>query len=985
MKKGIVGLIMLLTIFSSDFLHAEDFLGKSDLQWDIFASAGGSGQIHHSPDGVVIEKNNESGTVVLFNKKNIPLQPHRYYLVKITTASAPSSTARLMLQFPGNEQRKPKELFAGFKGNVAEIGLVTQENDIALRVHLISQEKEPIIIKTIDLSLPESSPFAVDKKTGLLADAKLEWSLHGGDGKITFQSEGCTIINRTDSKTLTFFNRHSYSLTPGKRYSIIMHVNQVLKTTDLKLMLGFPANKNRQPSFLFAPLKNGTAQVNFTAQPGDLDVRIHLLISGAGEVTVDRIMVTESNGESESRCYESKNFPPEELAEISKTLPGQVSMLEDQLQKIEQNWKFHQYTNLELRKKIDLRLELAHGVIDFIKTEIKKNTDDSLLFARRGQNDLIKLVEYFQAEWQYKEQELAAPAGKIISVTDFGAVGDGISDDAPAFHRALNALKGCSGKKQLLIPAGKYLLASPEIVKRGTTIPDITKKSEATISYWNEENLYLGIVGFSDLTVKGEPGAELIFKNFLQSGVGIIGGRNVTIEGLSLYYIKDPFIQGTIAEVVDDRSILWKPDPISSLPEDHDFDGKLTGVLACGQSHNSDGAIVRAASGKFPEKYEKLKDGSYRIFIERAFSVPVTAGMRPGQKFIVPRRDHRVRMLFIHNSSFCTIRNVTLNNSPASGFSAGRSNAINFINCRIIPRPGRFMSTNADGIHVWNNTGIGPFVSNCYFRNMGDDAFNTYYRGQYLYAAQGNELIAKVGLVPNQRFIIVSPDTGVIKTEASVIAAQTITKQNEEVSKMILNHSVPPNIITYDSLGILPYSNKHIGEKNTGKRDLGEEPDVYFSLGENGLGTVISNNDFSSNRNNALVIQGTSVVVADNRIDNVSIAIRAGAFLTWKEGPPPYNVIVRNNTIKNCTLGIQTGYQLKSRNNAPMLPLRHFSFLDNRIDNCLGVFDLNNIDGLAFVGNRWTDGTCRVGLLKNVDAKQNYAGSRLYTLPESNN
>ena len=452
-------------------------------------------------------------------------------------------------------------------------------------------------------------------------------------------------------------------------------------------------------------------------------------------------------------------------------------MREAQLQNIEQQWKSHQHTNEELRKKIDLRLELAHGVLDFIKTEIKKNTVDSLLFARRGENDLIKLVEYFQAEWQYNEHEHAMPVGKIISVTDFGATGNGISDDAPAFHRALNALKGYSGKKQLLVPAGKYFLSRPEIVKRGTMIPDITKSSAATVPYWNEENLYFGIVGFSDLTVKGEPGAELIFKDFLQSGLGIIGGRNVTIEGLSLRYARDPFIQGTITEIIDDKSILWKPDPTSALPEEPDFEGMLTGILACGQCHNSDGSIIRTASGKFPEKYEKRKDGSYRILIERAFSVPVTAGMRPGMKFVVPRRDHRVRMLFIHNSSFCTIRNVTLNNSPASGFSAGFSNAINFIGCRIIPRPGRYMSTDADGIHVWNNTGIGPFVSNCYFRNMGDDAFNTYYRGQYLYAAKGNELIAQVGLMPNQRFMIVSPDTGVIKTEASVVASQTITRQ----------------------------------------------------------------------------------------------------------------------------------------------------------------------------------------------------------------
>ena len=191
MKKYIVGAIVFQMIFLTVLLHADNLLVKADLQWDLFASTGAAGQIHHSSDGIVIEKNNESGNLVFFNKGSIPLQPYRYYRVRITTASAPGATARLMLQFPGNGSRNPKELFAGFNENVAEIGFVSQENDIALRIHLISQGKKPITIRTIDLSHQESPLLAVDKKTGLLADAKLEWSLYGGDGKITFQSEGC--------------------------------------------------------------------------------------------------------------------------------------------------------------------------------------------------------------------------------------------------------------------------------------------------------------------------------------------------------------------------------------------------------------------------------------------------------------------------------------------------------------------------------------------------------------------------------------------------------------------------------------------------------------------------------------------------------------------------------------------------------------------------------------------------------------------------
>ncbi|MCX6894949.1 MAG: glycosyl hydrolase family 28-related protein [Verrucomicrobia bacterium] len=53
----------------------------------------------------------------------------------------------------------------------------------------------------------------------------------------------------------------------------------------------------------------------------------------------------------------------------------------------------------------------------------------------------------------------AAGAGRSFAVTAYGAVGDGQTDDAPAFQRALNA--AAAAKRAVLqIPAGEYLLKS---------------------------------------------------------------------------------------------------------------------------------------------------------------------------------------------------------------------------------------------------------------------------------------------------------------------------------------------------------------------------------------------------------------------------------------------------------------------------------------------------------------------------------------------
>ncbi len=58
-------------------------------------------------------------------------------------------------------------------------------------------------------------------------------------------------------------------------------------------------------------------------------------------------------------------------------------------------------------------------------------------------------------------------AGKLadaVSVKDFGAVGDGVADDAPAFAAALAA------HRSLFVPAGRYRLATALDVLPGRTI-----------------------------------------------------------------------------------------------------------------------------------------------------------------------------------------------------------------------------------------------------------------------------------------------------------------------------------------------------------------------------------------------------------------------------------------------------------------------------------------------------------------------------------
>lgn len=63
-------------------------------------------------------------------------------------------------------------------------------------------------------------------------------------------------------------------------------------------------------------------------------------------------------------------------------------------------------------------------------------------------------------------------ADTILNLDDFGAVGDGIANDGPAFQRALDALANAGGGT-LLVPAGTYLVATP-VVKDFSNVPNAT-------------------------------------------------------------------------------------------------------------------------------------------------------------------------------------------------------------------------------------------------------------------------------------------------------------------------------------------------------------------------------------------------------------------------------------------------------------------------------------------------------------------------------
>lgn len=60
-----------------------------------------------------------------------------------------------------------------------------------------------------------------------------------------------------------------------------------------------------------------------------------------------------------------------------------------------------------------------------------------------------------------------------LNLKDFGAVGDGVTDDGPAFRAALDALAAAGGGT-LFVPAGKYVIATPVVKDFGGLASSVT-------------------------------------------------------------------------------------------------------------------------------------------------------------------------------------------------------------------------------------------------------------------------------------------------------------------------------------------------------------------------------------------------------------------------------------------------------------------------------------------------------------------------------
>lgn len=695
--------------------------------------------------------------------------------------------------------------------------------------------------------------------------------------------------------------------------------------------------------------------------------------------------------------HTDKALPPEIKKRYLQEMPGELAVLKNKISS-QQEYFRNNSSRIppEILERTDKRFKLAFRLEHFIEHNLAGSDNDSILFAKRGLRDLALFYRYFDEEAAYAEKINHLPEPVIVSVRDFGAKGDGKTDDTLAIRLALEKIAASNNTPhKLFFPQGIYRIATPSPLNEyiQNVYSDIP---EDKIRLWfsREGGINMVLQNLKNVTICGETSdTQLVFDNE-RPGIIIVGCENVKIQRLAFRYSSEIAMTGTIVAFDMEKKYLIMDIESGPAPDEKEWAAIQTST---GQACDLAGNLTKFGSDiKWAKKFEKLGPQRYKLHFESS-----RFDAKPGSRIAFPLRKNSVVACRIMFSKFCSLEDVTFYNSFGPGINVGHSYGISLLRTRIIPLPGRIISSAADAIICQQNY-FGVYLQDCLFQNMGDDGFNNFGRGTPIYEFNGKSFSVNLSgsgklinsrevvptdepikLTPEHYIYIVDAQNGQIKGEGML----TAIRHAKNISGHLLVEFELDREINQDTVSVrqlepdLPYAELFR------RRNISNDPDDIFFFHESGVGAVISGCRIGNNRHNGLTIQSTCCLVEKNTIGNCStFGIRIGAYSggwkKWAEAPVPYNIMLSDNKIYNAVSGIRLDYFIRRSTYPRILPLRDIIISGNHISDCDNAIWIRNALNVIFSNNTFDRNlNFNILLSDNIIWENNIVNGVLLPLP----
>lgn len=520
-------------------------------------------------------------------------------------------------------------------------------------------------------------------------------------------------------------------------------------------------------------------------------------------------------------------------------------------------------------------------------------------------------------------------ASKIetIRVDDFGAVGDGVTDDIAAVADAIDALKAAGSGATLEFTSGKTY----------------------RMGRWNGSMYHIDLQGMTNVTVNGN-GAMLLSTPY-NAPIRVQNCSHVAVKDLVIEESPLAYSQGVIT-YIEPTGEYFEMETLPEFPLTLSLqfgywnwgsiiDPVLKRIRAGEKDHYYVDSIA-ALSTTNTFRVTVIDDEFTRTRLKNEGQIgdiwfqPLHFNSHPRLALIDGSRGDP--NIWVTQSSDILMEDITLYSGRSSMCNTISDNdgPITYRRFRVeIPESetNRVVSVWRDGMHCINNR-VGPVIEDCYFSAMLDDSINlsqsTSWAAEVVAGTDNKTFRLTDGWVTcgshavGDQIRVFHPATGEYVGPVAVVGVDALD----------------PSIITLES----SITNVVVqGELNAS---------LFYNMDMCNEGAVVRGNVFMPQRRHAILLRSPKCIIENNLMDSVG---GNGVYIASSgdgEGPFPEDIIVRNNRFKSTYLSpIRVGAIFGDVNTRPV---NHIEISNNELTVAeTPAVELENVDWISIKKNQF--------------------------------